>query len=72
MMKKLMFGLTIAFAATAEAETISRVKIGELTYNLDTETKAATICGYDKDNPPTTRRWASPRSTEGYASAWRR
>ena len=35
-MKKLMLGLMMAFAVSAEAEIILKVRIGDLTYNLDT------------------------------------
>ena len=45
-MKKLMLGLMMAFAVTAEAEVISDVQIGDLKYSLDTEAKTATITGY--------------------------
>ena len=45
-MKKLMLGLMMAFAVTAEAEVKTDVLIGDLKYSLDTEAKAATITGY--------------------------
>ena len=49
-MKKLMLGLMMAFAVTAEAMTIDGID-----YGLDMEAKTATICGYnDFDTPLTT------------------
>lgn len=50
-MKKRLLGLVVALFATAEAEVISDVKIGNLFYSLDTLNKTAAITGY-KD-PPT-------------------
>ena len=52
-MKKLMLGLLIAFAVTAEAAVISDVQIGDLKYSLDTESKTATITDYDYSTRPT-------------------
>ena len=47
-MKKLMLGLMIAFAVTAaRAEVKTNVQIGDLIYSLDTESKTATITGYE-------------------------
>ena len=46
-MKKLMLGLMMAFAVTADAEVISDVEIDGLNYSLDTETKTATITGWE-------------------------
>ena len=46
-MKKLMLGLMMAFAATAEAEVIDGI---EYEFNFD---GTATITGYDRGNPPT-------------------
>ena len=54
-MKKLMLGLMMAFAVTAEAEVKTYVQIGNLKYDLDTEAKTATICGYDDFDTPLTK-----------------
>ena len=40
-------------AMAAGAETISDVTIGNLVYSLDTDTKVATVTGYDSSNEPT-------------------
>ena len=46
-MKKLMLGLMMAFAVTAEAETIDGIDYG---FNFD---GTATIMGYSRSKPPT-------------------
>ena len=45
--------MLLLVAMAAGAETISEVTIGNLVYSLDTDTKVATVTGYDRSNKPT-------------------
>ncbi len=45
--------MLLLVAMSAGAETISEVTIGNLVYSLDTDTKVATVTGYDRSNEPT-------------------
>ena len=45
--------MLLLVAMAAGAETISDVTIGNLVYSLDTDTKVATVTGYDSSNKPT-------------------
>ena len=45
--------MLLLVAMAAGAETISQVTIGNLVYSLDTDTKVATVTGYDSSNKPT-------------------
>ena len=52
-LKLLTCTMLLLVAMAAGAETISDVTIGNLVYSLDTDTKVATVTGYDSSNKPT-------------------
>ena len=52
-LKILTATMLLLVAMAAGAETISEVTIGNLVYSLDTDTKVATVTGYDRSNKPT-------------------
>ena len=52
-LKLLTATMLMLVAMAAGAETISHVTIGNLVYSLDTDTKVATVTGYDRSNEPT-------------------
>ena len=52
-LKLLTATMLLLVAMAAGAETISDVTIGNLVYSLDTDTKVATVTGYDSSNKPT-------------------
>ena len=52
-LKLLTATMLLLVAMAAGAETISQVTIGNLVYSLDTDTKVATVTGYDSSNKPT-------------------
>ena len=52
-LKLLTATMLLLVAMAAGAETISDVTIGNLVYSLDTDTKVATVTGYDSSNEPT-------------------
>ena len=52
-LKLLTATMLMLVAMAAGAETISHVTIGNLVYSLDTDTKVATVTGYDSSNKPT-------------------
>ena len=52
-LKLLTCTMLLLVAMAAGAETISDVTIGNLVYSLDTDTKVATVTGYDRSNKPT-------------------
>ena len=52
-LKLLTCTMLLLVAMAAGAETISDVTIGNLVYSLDTDTKVATVTGYDSSNNPT-------------------
>ena len=52
-LKLLTAMMLMLVAMAAGAETISDVTIGNLVYSLDTDTKVATVTGYDSSNKPT-------------------
>ncbi|MCI6309052.1 MAG: leucine-rich repeat domain-containing protein [Prevotella sp.] len=52
-LKLLTCTMLLLVAMAAGAETISDVTIGNLVYSIDTDTKVATVTGYDSSNKPT-------------------
>ena len=52
-LKLLTCTMLLLVAMAAGAETISDVTIGNLVYSLDTDTKVATVTGYDWSYRPT-------------------
>ena len=52
-LKLLTATMLLLVAMTAGAKTISKVTIGNLVYSLDTDTKVATVVGYDSSYEPT-------------------
>ena len=52
-LKLLTVTMLLLVAMAAGAKTISNVTIGDLVYSLDTDTKDATVTGYDWRNAPT-------------------
>ena len=62
-MKKLMLGLMMAFAVSAEAEIILKVRIGDLTYNLDTYSELGVSVCSNADIIASTANWAPVKFT---------